>query len=891
MVQTKRFITAAFRVMLLSLTAVLPAQNQEAHPWTAPHFRIVDKPGEIVEKLPNGMVAIVRENRTAPVAAVRLYVRAGSIYEQNRLGAGLSHLFEHLLMAGETKNRTEQESLETIERIGAQYNAFTGKARTCYYLTVPAQHVGTALNLVADWVTRPTFPEEAFQRERGVVQRELEMYASDPERIMHYLSDEIRYQVHPARYPIIGYQNSLRELTNQEIIDYYNTMYVPENCVISVAGDINADEMLDAIRKEFSDFLRRSPPHVVLPEEPDIVAPREVVKVVPSLRGPAKLQIAFPSFKLQHPDLYALDTLASIMGEGKSSRLYQRLREKDKLVYNVTAYNYTPDWAKGTFAIVCELEQENIPAVRQIVREEIDRLAAEGVTDDELVRAVRNLQVDHIQRNQTAQQQASNMAEDYLASGEPHFSEHYVANMEKVDAAGVQAMAGKYLMPDRQMTLILVGQPLAASATANARGRDAGEIKKITLDNGLRILIKRNPAVPLVSTQLYVAGGLVNETAENNGITNMMVNLSSRGTKDYSAEQIVNYFDSIGADFQADCGNHTFYYQLETMPRDFVEAMDYFSQIVMLPTFPEAELNKLRPAILATIQQQENSWQWLSLKFFREMFYEKSPYQRMKLGTQKSVSTISREDIDACHQQAVVGSRAVLAVFGDIDAGETEQLLRKKFAFMIAGEPLELKGVNPEPKPEKPRQFVRETEKEGAALYVGFSGMKLTNVKDRYPMDVVAQIVGSHTGWLFEQLRGKGLVYYAMGYNFPALTPGFFAATAQCEAAKVPQVLEIVTQQLDRASRGEFTSDEVSRAKSKLINSNVLSRQTSAEAAQQAALDEVLGFGYDWSQGYAERILAITTAEVQRVAKEYLAVSPAVTIITSQPDIVNDENK
>lgn len=322
-------------------------------PWTARESRLIDKPDEIVARLENGMAAIVKENHTAPVAAVRLYVRTGSIYEEEYLGSGISHLFEHLLAGAATKTRSEDESRKLIQQIGARYNAYTTKDVTCYFLTVPSQHVGTALNLIADWVTRPlladvnTIDQVAFEREWGVVQRELEMKTSDPMRQFYRLYDEIRYHVHPARYPVIGHQRLVQRVTKEDIVSYYQRKYVPDNVVISIAGDINAEEMLGAIKKEFSDFERRSIASSTLPQEPPVTAPRKLVKVMEEMRGPAMMMVGYPSFKLQDADLYALDTLATILGEGQSSRLYRALREQQQLVLSVSSWNYTPDWERG----------------------------------------------------------------------------------------------------------------------------------------------------------------------------------------------------------------------------------------------------------------------------------------------------------------------------------------------------------------------------------------------------------------------------------------------------------------------------------------------------------------------------------------------------------------
>jgi len=863
------------------------AGGQMKQPWTAHEVRLLDNPGEIVAILENGMTAIVKENHTAPVAAVRFYVRAGSIYEEQRLGAGLSHLFEHLLAGGATKNRTEEQSRQLIQQIGAKYNAYTTKNHTCYYLTVPAQHVGTALNLVADWVTRPTFPEDAFKREWAVVQRELEMGASDPERSLWKLYDELRYTVHPGHYPVIGYQAVVQQLKREDILAYYARMYVPDNSVIVVAGDINAEEMLGAIKKEYSDFVRRAKVNIVLPDEPEVMAPRETIQVFPAMQGPAQLLVGFPSFKLQDKDLCALDMLANIMGEGKSSRLYQRLCEREQLVVSVTAWNQTPDWADGTFSIMCEVEPDKIAAVRQVLSEEIAKIKEQDITAEELSRAKRQLQVGHIRLHQTAEQQAATMAQDYLATGDTHFSDRYVANMQQVTVEAVKDAACRYLNEQKQLTLILSPRPLPVDNKQQEKlaAEAESQVKKITLDNSLCVLLKRNPAVPLVNMQFYVMGGLMDESDADNGITNVMTELSLKGTKNYSARQIVDYFDGVGGSISVDCGNNTYFYSSETMSQDFGKAFDIFSEVVLSPTFSDEELGKLKPIIIAGIDSVKDSWPQEGNRFFREKFFVTSPYRHSYIGQKSVVSQLTSGQIADFHKNTMLAARAVLVIFGDINLQEVEQAVREKFSGIPAGTDIDFTRFSSEPAQEKERVFVQQTPKPGATVHVGVAGMKLTDIQDRYPMEVLMEIVGSNTGWLHELLRGKQLVYYAWGYSVAGLLPGYVVATAQCEAEKAPEVLELIRQQLAKAAKGGFTDDEIARAKSNLINSEILSKVTNADAAASAALDELYYLDCNWSKGNADRIMAVTRADVQAVATKYLSGPLTITVNTSMPQL------
>ena len=870
---------------LLILTTLVWGQAPSGEPQvsrTAQEVRLVDKPGELVVVLGNGMTAIVKENHTAPVAAVRLYVRAGSIYEHEHLGAGLSHLFEHLLAGGATEKRSEEASQKIIQEIGAQYNAYTTLDRTCYYLTVPGQHVGSALNLIADWVTRPTFPEEAFEREWGVVQRELEMLSSDPDAQLMNLFSELRYQVHPARYPVTGHQAILQQVTRDEILAYYRQMYVPDNCVLVISGDINASEMLAAIKQEFADFTRRSVPYIVLPTEPDVVSPRELVKVMPSLQGPARMLTGFPSVALQHEDLYALDVLAGVLGAGESSRLYRILRDR-QLALATQVFNDTPAWATGTFTIFSVLDPSQIKSAREVIGQELERIQNEPVTAEELARIKRQLQVAHIRSNQTAEEQAETMAIDYLATGDPHFSEHYVDNIQEVTAAEVQAMAQKYLLKDKQITLIMASAALPADDTAAADKAVESPIKKITLDNGLRVLLKRNPLVPLVDMQYYAMGGLLEETDANNGLASLMAAMSTKGTRHHSGAEISEYFDGIGGTVSASVGNNTIAYRSEVMALDFVEAFELFAEIVLEPNFLEDELVKVKEMQLAAIAQVDNSWPDEARAFFREKFFVNSPYIRSSLGSAESVECLTPEQLRAFHEQAVVGSRSVLTIFGDIDLGAAEDLVRQRFSGISKGTVLDFGVFEAEPAIKEARRFTKATPKQGATIYMGYPGMKLTDIKDRYAMEVLTEIIGSTTSkdWLFAHLRGKQLVYYAWCYNFPGLLDGYVAATCQCEADKVDEVIKDIEGLLGKAVKGEFTEEEVSRAKSNRINAEVLNKQTNADSAASAALDELYGFGFDWSEGHSDRIMAVTLEEVRNVARKYFNGPATITIVSS----------
>ncbi|MBN1844227.1 MAG: insulinase family protein, partial [Sedimentisphaerales bacterium] len=334
-------------------------------------------------------------------------------------------------------------------------------------------------------------------------------------------------------------------------------------------------------------------------------------------------------------------------------------------------------------------------------------------------------------------------------------------------------------------------------------------------------------------------------------------------------------------------GNNTMYYTAEVMPADLPRALEIFGEVVLAPTFPADELAKLKPQVIAEIQQVDNSWARQAQRLFRSVFYQKSPYRRISLGGEAAVQSLTGEQLAAFHKTAVVGSRAVLAVFGDIDPAAAENLIRRQFEAFPKGEPLAVETLELDAAGAEERRVVEKSAKTGAYVYVGFPGLKQTSIPQRYPLEVLTEIVGSYTSanWLFDTLRGARLVYAAGGANFMGVLPGYFAATAQCEPDKAAEALQIMRTLLAKAARGEITPEEVARAKSSLINREAMAYQTNADQASAAALDELLGMGFDWWRGNTERIMAVDHAQVLALAKQILSAPPTVVILTSQPEL------
>ncbi|MEA2707823.1 MAG: zinc protease, partial [Phycisphaerales bacterium] len=352
--------------------------------YGAEEYRLVNQSDEIVSVLKNGLV-VVSKRVPSPVVAVRGYVNTGGVYEGKWLGGGLSHLLEHLVAGGSSQRRTEAQNRDLLQRIGNNSNAYTTSDHTAYYINTTGEHMSEAVDLVTGWMFGALITPEEYRREYEVVQRELEKDKGEPDWVFYQLSETNRYRISPARVPVIGYQEVIQSLSRDDVYEYYKLTYIPNNMIFSVTGDLPAEEMLKAVQKFVDDVKPGREFERDIAAEPPVLSPRTSVATFPKL-GQAKLQLSFPSVRMDSPDLYALDLLATILGGGESSILVEELRDKRRLVNAVAAGNPTPTYVEGSFQIDMELDPETIAQATDATLKLLDQIIKTGVTTDRIDR-------------------------------------------------------------------------------------------------------------------------------------------------------------------------------------------------------------------------------------------------------------------------------------------------------------------------------------------------------------------------------------------------------------------------------------------------------------------------------------------------------------------------
>src|SRR6266403_5644395 len=333
--------------------------------------------------LPSGLTIIVQEDHSAPVASVQAWCATGSIDEDQHLGAGLSHILEHMLFKG-TKSRSTNQIAQKIQDVGGYINAYTSFDRTVLWIDVPKDGVATALDVLADAMMNSTLPPEEYRKEQEVIRREFAMGMDDPDRVAGLLLFATAYQRHPYHFPVLGDIEIYNQLTQDQVMQYYKTRYVPNNLTFVVVGDVDAAKVRQQLTEFFKAYPEKSLKPIFIPEEPPQLGRREVHQEFATEL--THLSLAWHIPEVTNPDVPALDLLSTILGDGRSSRLYRRVREEAGLAFGIAAFSYTPG-DPGLFGIDAALDPKKREAARDLILEIIDEIKDAGVSDDELAKA------------------------------------------------------------------------------------------------------------------------------------------------------------------------------------------------------------------------------------------------------------------------------------------------------------------------------------------------------------------------------------------------------------------------------------------------------------------------------------------------------------------------
>lgn len=845
--------------------------------------------------LANGLTVLVKENHTSPVAAIYTHVKAGYFNEADEV-VGISHLIEHMFFKGTARRGAGEIAKETKE-LGGTLNAATIYDHTVYYTLLPSKHFAQGLDLQADALIHPAFDPGELEKETEVVIEEAKRKLDTPAAVAREKLFELAFQQHRIRRWRIGTEDGLRTLLRTDFLTFHRNLYRPENIILAVVGDIKTDKAIRQIEHYYGSFSRGTLIKEGSPHEPAQTALR-----FRQLRGniqQAYLTFGFHTPAISEKDSYALEVLGIILGHGKSSRLFQQVKEGAGLVKVISADNYALQDI-GIFLIGAVARPDTLRAGELAVAKEVQTILHNPVSAGEISKAQNLLRSSYMFGLETMAGQAGTLA-NYEALGSYNMVDETMQELLHVDATRIMKVAERYLTPENMSILEYVPKeaqlaelppeemasrltreirptPSLAKRAPDGSSRTMPTIlpsiialnrepESRLLSNGIKLLVRENHEVPVVSTGIFVLGGRSRETTQNAGISNLMSQSALRGTTERSAVDIAAEIENIGATLSFSSEPDYFSCTMNTVAQHSETGWDVLADVMSNPVFSVSEVKKEKDDVLARIERlRDDMFRYPLLQFFKLVF-KNHAYGLPSLGTPESLDDLTQEDLYGWHARHIRGDQLLVTVVGDVEPDRVAELVESKLGALARAAAHSETG-RPAPRQSSGR-FMQETKKKQSGLVLGFTGPGYSD-KNYYALRVLQNILSGLSGRLFEKLRSRQSLAYTVSAFLVARKLG---GTFLSYIATSPQKEEIarasLLRELNQLTEVKIPREELERAIRYTIGTHEIGLETNRAQMAQMAHSELLGKGWREAWRFPKKIACVTSDNILNAARAF----------------------
>ncbi|MGF2038655.1 MAG: pitrilysin family protein [Nostoc sp. CmiVER01] len=864
--------------------------------------------------LDNGLTVLTKEVHTAPVVSVQVWYKVGSRNEVKGEN-GISHQLEHLMFKGTTDRPVQFGRL--FSALGSQFNAFTSYDETAYFGTVQRDKLEALLTLEADRMENSLVGPEQLTSEKRVVISELQGYENSPG---YRLSRAVMRDAFPNRaygLPVGGTKADVEKFTVEQVRNYYQTYYSPENATLVITGDFATEPVLKVVKETYGKLPKR-PKRVVAKNSPQVTASSVAKKTPIVLKQPgsaALLQAVYPLPDIKHPDVPAIDVMDAILTGGRSSRLYQALVESGlaSSVSGSASELIEPGWYEinATAAPGQELSK-----IGQVLQESLAKLQEQPVTTEELNRAKTQLQASYILGNQDITSQATQLGYNQTVAGDYRFIEQYLAAIAKVTPAQVQKVAKTYLNPAKQTIGFFEptqpdGKPGASSAGSGrtvenfspGKPVDPAELAKylppatsatdsskqslpeeFTLNNGLRVLLLRDRNLPTINLNGQIDAGSEFDGNQKAGLANLTAANLMNGTQTKNALTLAKTLEDRGADLNFGASREGVNVSGEGLSADLPILIQTLADVLENATFPADQLELSRQRALTSLKVQLDDPRGLGRQVFQQAIYpENHPFHSFP--TAESLKSITRNDLLGFYQTHYRPDNTTIALVGDFDPVKVKALLNQVFGKWSApGKPPVLK-IPSVPLPETLTRLNKVIPgKSEAVTYIGYNGISRKDPR-YYAALVLNQILGGDTlaSRLGTEVRDRQGLTYGIYSGFAAgINPGPFLIQMQTAPGDAQKAIASTLALLKQLREQGVTEAEFNAAKRSITNSYPVDLANPSDVSSIILDNAVLGLSRSEIRDFPKRIQAVTMAQMQQ-AIEDLIKPESLIIVTAGP--------
>ncbi|MGA1979641.1 MAG: pitrilysin family protein [Sedimentisphaerales bacterium] len=873
-------------------------------------------------KLENGLEVITLEDFSCPIVAVQLWYHVGSKDEQPDR-QGFAHMFEHIMFRG-TDKLGPTDHFAYINRVGGISNGHTGFDRTVYEETLPAKQLELALWLEAERMTFLKIDQESFDTERKVVEEERRMGLNQPYGTLYEKLLAEVFKVHPYRWSPIGNIPNLRAASVQELRDFWTRYYVPSNATLVIVGAVKHEQAQRLARRYFGWIPRYDEPRRVTVKEPE-PAGRRTVKLEEENAPAPLVGVVYRTVPINHKDSVVVDLLAEILGGGKSSRLYRELVAEKRLAVSADAFTWSLE-QDGLLAARAVMPPESKDAnnILEIIEGHISRLRTEAVSERELMKAKNQMLRWLVTENLKIDSKAEMLGEAAVEYGDVSQVNRQLDDIRKVTAADIQRVANEYLTEERALEVKVDRNIPAAGSTpgiakeeetpitaepekaAPKPGRGGLERKgdwpkeapfakisaaKITpkysskkLENGLKVLVVPNREVPFVSIQLGLLSGAWTESKP--GTAAMTMQMLVKGTSKHSEGELADELETYAISLSGVGEMDTSTVNVGCLTEHIERAMGLLGEVVLTPSFPKEEFEKLRKQVLTSLAVSSAEPEYVADREFRRKLYGEHPYSRTATGEVEDVNALTIEDLKEWWGKFARPDTAVLIFSGDIEEEKAFELAKETFGgWKAAGERPNIKMSPPAGTAETHIYLVDRPGSTQSQIRAGQPG--ITRHDERY---FVSRIVSNYFGWTFnsrlnESIRvAKGLTYDVWGGWTARRFAGEFEVGTFSKTESTAEAVRAVLEEIGRLKNEGPSKKELEDSRSYILGSFVRGRETPQQIAGDLWLIESQGLGADYLERLLAGIAKAKRTDCERLVRETIEPDKLVMVVVGEAE-------
>lgn len=836
-------------------------------------------------KLDNGQTVVVQEVKNNPIVTIDTWIKTGSIDEEDS-NNGVAHFLEHLFFKG-TKTHEPGEFDKILETKGAITNAATSKDFTHYYITIPSKDFDLAMDLHGDMILHPLIPRKEMEKERKVVLEEISKDLNSPTKIMQDNLNSMLYTTHPYKRKVIGRSDVIETITRDQVLSFYNKNYSPSNMVTVIIGDVDANHAIEKTKEAFNAEYKKQTKTIYTKEAP-LTKQQKKVEYLDTESG--YMIIGFRGTPIDDKDSYALDVLATILGDGRSSVLNQVLKEKKRIAFSVDAGNSTFR-DDGIFYISANYEPTKCKIVQDTIFNEIEKIQKNGVTDDQLKLAKNIIERSTYYSRESITNIATEIGYTMALTNDIKFYDTYLDNIKNVSKEDVKKVAEKYLGINRSAVSIVLPKsakevPVAsltqqAPATAELVSENA-QTQKYKLSDGATMLYTPNNVNDIIAISIYAKGGQLAE--QKAGTANLTATAMMRGTKNYTSLELSQVLEDNGIKIQPSASADAFVINVLTTKDEYDKTLELLNEVVNNATFEDYEIDKVKTEKLNTIKRNKDVPLQRAIEEYRDLIYQNSPYSISSKILEKNIPNITKEDIINYYNSIFAPKNLVISINGNIDKNKTIQDLNNIFKPKENTKNFDFAQYNSKiPTVTTPRQTIQKVPAtETAWILLGWQTNGVLNEKDYATLQVIDSLLGSGmSSRLFKDLREQEGLAYQLGSGYsPNVLRGSFLLYIGTNPQTLDKAKSGLFAEITRLKTEYVGDKELQDAKEKLLGNYVIGLETNLDKASNIGWYEASTRGYEFKDKYEKLINSVTDSDIIEIANKYFTDDYILSIVT-----------